>query len=51
MAAHIGESSSHARAEQLAPLYPKLPAFQELARLYDPGGKFRNAFMDVHVFG
>ena len=40
-----------ARAEQLAPLYPKLPAFQELAQFYDPGGKFRNAFMDVHVFG
>ena len=41
----------HARAGQLAPLYPKLPAFRDLARSYDPGGKFRNAFLDVHVFG
>jgi alditol oxidase len=41
----------HARAEQLAPLYPKLPAFRELARSYDPQGKFRNEFLDVHVFG
>jgi xylitol oxidase len=41
----------HARAEQLEPLYPKLPAFRELARSHDPGGKFRNEFLDVHVFG
>ena len=41
----------HAPAAQLAPLYPKLPAFRDLARTYDPGGKFRNAFLDAHVFG
>jgi len=41
----------HAGAEQLAPLYPKLSAFRDLARSYDPGGKFRNEFLDVHVFG
>jgi alditol oxidase len=41
----------HGRAEQLAPLYPKLPAFRELARRYDPVGKFRNDFLDLHVFG
>ena len=41
----------HARSEQLAPLYPKLPEFRELARSYDPGGKFRNEFVDLHVFG
>jgi alditol oxidase len=41
----------HASAQQLAPLYPKLPAFRELALSYDPGGKFRNRFLDVHVFG
>lgn len=40
----------HARAEQLTPLYPKLPAFRELARSYDPGGKFRNEFLHAHVF-
>jgi len=32
-------------------LYPKLLEFRELARSYDPGGKFRNEFLDVHVFG
>jgi alditol oxidase len=41
----------HADSEQLAPLYPKLPAFRELAQSYDPGGKFRNEFIDKHVFG
>jgi alditol oxidase len=41
----------HARAQQLELLYPKLPAFRELARSYDPGGKFRNEFLDVRVFG
>ena len=41
----------HARSEQLAPLYPKLPEFQELGRSYDPDGKFRNQFVDLHVFG
>jgi len=41
----------HARAERLAPLYPKFPALRELARSYDPGGKFRNEFLDIHVLG
>ena len=41
----------HAPAEQLAPLYPKMSDFRELARSYDSGGKFRNEFLDVHVFG
>ncbi len=41
----------HARPDQLATLYPMLPAFRELARSYDPGGKFRNEFLDEHVFG
>ena len=40
----------HARAEQLASLYPRLPAFRELAQSYDPSGKFRNKFLDAHVF-
>jgi len=40
----------HASPEQLAPLYPKLAAFRELARSYDAAGKFRNAFLDAHVF-
>ncbi|HEY2184890.1 MAG TPA: D-arabinono-1,4-lactone oxidase [Xanthobacteraceae bacterium] len=41
----------HARAEQLAKLYPNLPAFRELAQSCDPGSKFCNSFLDVHVFG
>ena len=41
----------HARAGQLAPLYPKLTAFRDLARVYDAGGKFRNEFLNRHVFG
>ena len=41
----------HAHTEQLTPLYPKLPAFRELARRYDLDGKFRNEFLDIHVFG
>ena len=41
----------HAGAAQLSPLYPKLAEFRELSRRYDPGGKFRNAFLDRHVFG
>jgi xylitol oxidase len=41
----------HARADRLAPLYPLMPAFCDLAQSYDPGGKFRNEFLDAHVFG
>jgi alditol oxidase len=41
----------HAPAQRLAPLYPKLPAFRDLARSFDPAGKFRNEFLDTHVFG
>ena len=41
----------HARAAELAPLYPKLPAFRDLARSHDPTGKFRNEFLEAHVLG
>jgi xylitol oxidase len=41
----------HARAAEIARLYPRLPEFRALARHYDPNGKFRNAFLDEHVFG
>jgi alditol oxidase len=41
----------HAPARRLAPLYPKLPAFRDLTRSFDPVGKFRNEFLDTHVFG
>jgi xylitol oxidase len=41
----------HTPAAGLVAVYPRLDAFRELARAYDPRGKFRNAFMDRHVFG
>ena len=30
--------------------YRRLPEFEELARKYDPAGKFRNAFLDKYIF-
>jgi xylitol oxidase len=36
---------------QVRTLYEKLPDFQELLRYYDPYGKFRNAFLDMYIFG
>jgi xylitol oxidase len=41
----------HARAERIAPLYPRMAAFRALAEAHDPGGKFRNRFLADHVFG
>jgi xylitol oxidase len=35
---------------RLQALYEKLPDFQNLLRFYDPQGKFRNAFLDTHIF-
>jgi xylitol oxidase len=32
-------------------LYEKLPEFQRLLQLYDPQGKFRNAYLDKYIFG
>ncbi len=37
--------------EQVRSLYVKLPDFQDLLRHYDPQGKFRNAFLDMYIFG
>jgi xylitol oxidase len=36
---------------RLRSLYPKLPDFLDLLRTYDPGGKFRNPFLDTYLFG
>jgi xylitol oxidase len=36
---------------RLRTLYEKLPEFTQLARRYDPQGKFRNAFLDSNIFG
>lgn len=35
----------------LQSLYKKLPDFQSLLQMYDPQGKFRNAFLDRYIFG
>lgn len=36
---------------RLEELYERLPDFRRLLSDFDPGGKFRNAFLDTHVFG
>jgi xylitol oxidase len=41
----------HTGASRLAPLYPRLADFRTLAAYHDPAGKFRNEFLDAHVFG
>jgi xylitol oxidase len=47
---HWGKLFTMAPAH-LQSLYPKLPEFRELLRAYDPQGKFRNAYLDMYVFG
>jgi xylitol oxidase len=37
--------------EQLKARYEKLPDFLELAKKYDPHGKFRNDFLNTNIFG
>lgn len=37
-------------AAAFQPLYPRLGDFRALATRHDPGGKFRNAFIDAYVF-
>jgi alditol oxidase len=46
---HLGKLI-HAKAAEIAPLYPRMANFHALAQDYDPRGKFRNAFLDEHVF-
>lgn len=36
---------------RLKTLYEKLSDFQQLLQHYDPDGKFRNEFLDKHIFG
>ena len=38
-------------ASQLRSSYEKLPEFIQLARKYDPQGKFRNEFLERNIFG
>jgi alditol oxidase len=41
----------HADAATLAPLYPRMADFRSCALRHDPLGKFRNAYLERHVFG
>ncbi|THF69898.1 FAD-binding protein [Deinococcus sp. Arct2-2] len=36
---------------RLEHLYPRLPDFRRLVTTWDPGGKFRNDFLNAYVFG
>jgi xylitol oxidase len=36
--------------KQLKSIYKKMPEFVELARKYDPHGKFRNEFLNKNIF-
>ena len=40
----------HVPAARLDALYPKMADFRQLARARDPEGKFRNEFLERHVF-
>jgi xylitol oxidase len=41
----------HADAATLAPLYPRMADFRSRVLGHDPKGKFRNAYLEKHVFG
>ncbi|MPR35700.1 D-arabinono-1,4-lactone oxidase [Salmonirosea aquatica] len=47
---HWGKLFAMAPAD-LQKHYPRLPEFREVAKHYDPKGKFRNAFLEKNVFG
>ncbi len=38
-------------AKVLKSLYPKMNNFKKLVDQYDPSGKFRNEFLDEHIYG
>jgi len=35
---------------RLQPLYPRLADFRELLKQYDPGGKFRNEYLNMNIY-
>ena len=37
-------------SQQLAKLYPQLPQFKQMVAQYDPTQKFRNAFLNEHLY-
>jgi alditol oxidase len=47
---HWGKLFTISRAE-LQSRYPKMPEFTRLATKFDPNGKFRNEFLNTHIFG
>lgn len=47
---HWGKQMTMAPADVQA-LYPRMDDFRQLAATYDPGGKFRNAFVETMIFG
>jgi xylitol oxidase len=46
---HWGKLFTMSRS-RLESLYKRLPDFRALLRQYDPQGKFRNSFLDTHLF-
>ena len=49
MSPHWGKLFSISPA-QLKTIYEKLPEFTQLAKKYDPQGKFRNQFLNTNIF-
>ncbi len=47
---HWGKLFTTSPAE-LRRLHKKMPEFIELSRKFDPGGKFRNQFLNLNIFG
>ena len=47
----LGQAVYHARPRRCRPRYAKLRRLPRIAALYDPQGKFRNAFLDRYIFG
>jgi len=41
----------HAKGRDLDAVYPRLEDFRRLVRSHDSEGKFRNPFLDTHIFG
>jgi xylitol oxidase len=38
-------------ASAIQPRYPRLGDFRDLCATHDPGGKFRNKYVETYVFG
>ncbi|WP_255578446.1 FAD-binding protein [Deinococcus sp. KSM4-11] len=49
--APFGARSHWGKVFVAPPDLPRLPDFRDLMQTFDPGGKFRNAFLDTHLIG